>query len=142
MWKIEKAIYDQLLSTPAPPPETGGFLGRRSGVVCPLCRDFSLQSQAFLRYTPSQARLDKAITDWRTDGIQFCGIYHTHPANQRRLSTADRQFITAFLNANPAIAEPFLFPVVVPDEEIVFFQAIAISGHVRIEEIQNIEFIE
>lgn len=82
------------------------------------------------------------MSHWDTMGARFCGIFHTHPVNQRSLSSADRQYITEFLNINNIITEPFLFPVVIPGKEIVFFQAITLSGHVRIEEVQSIAFIE
>lgn len=131
---MSKQIYMQLFKLPQIAPyELGGFLGKRE-VICKFQLDFNTQQEKG-SYNPNHSLFYKTISDWCKNGIQFCGIMHTHAENQNGISKEDEKFITAIMNENKRIFDDMLhFPIVIPQKEIIMFSAFWEKGHVKIKQ--------
>ena len=97
---MTKEIYDQILDTiAAQPPETGGVLGRKNGIICKYFYD-------------GNADITNTILDqWLKDDIEFAGIIHSHSEDVNALSYADIHYARKILQENSL--EYVIFPLVV-----------------------------
>ena len=92
--------------------ECGGIFGmNKNGVITHFCPDcFSKQSDRN-EYRPSVEWLNKVIQKWFQEGINFCGIIHTHPQGYRELSDADKLYAIRILECNPGL-DSIYFPII------------------------------
>lgn len=123
---IQKHIYWKLLnSVPTAPPEAGGILGSVNGIVCAYQMDIGYFAGRGCFYSPNTSFLNSHIKKWQEQGIQFCGIFHTHFFGVQTLSDGDALYIRAIMQAMPRCIHQLYFPIVVlPEKEIVSYFAI------------------
>lgn len=112
--------------------EAGGILGERDGVVCCFEFDEGEVHDDCAVYVPNVYRLNKVIARWHKEGVQFCGIVHSHPAGQNDLSRADVNYIREIMIAMPKTIGKLYFPVVPVDGEMIPYIACRMKGEVKI----------
>ena len=125
---------------PYPPPESGGILGSRDGVICEIFVDNSPQSRTALVYQPDIEHLNRQIHLWQQKGICFAGMFHTHIAEEEALSGADLAYIKRIVCALPKDYGRLWFPIVVPNRKITMFFAAAQKQDVFVDQ-EDIEII-
>lgn len=88
--KIYSDVYLNIIETCLlVPPEIGGILGEKNGIVCTYYFDKKYQSKKFAKYVSNVKSLNAQIEHWAKNGIKFCGIFHSHMPNETNLSSAD-----------------------------------------------------
>ncbi len=114
MMKIKQSIYNEIMqSIGTLPPETGGMLGAKDGVICAFFED--KHSSCRTAYVPDIATLNGQIAAWAANGIDFIGIVHSHPGDAPFLSGADMQYAAQIFAANPQM-DCIVFPIVTGTE--------------------------
>lgn len=108
-------------ATPEPPPETGGVLGERNGIVLEFCLDDAEARTDRCAYVPNVDHLHRVIDLWTKKEIRFAGMFHSHPYPQTGLSVADKEYIRKIMEAMPDSVSELYFPVIVP--------GIGMTGH-------------
>ena len=122
--KIDNDIYWSILHAfPHVPPEAGGILGSRNGIVCAFEYDAGLPQFAEAIYIPDVKRLNRVISDWANSGISFCGLAHSHPPMQKTHSANDVSYINSIMKAVPVSMDNLYFPLVIPNEELISYVA-------------------
>ena len=116
---INQHTYDILCSAFSPvPPEAGGILGSSNGCVCAFVYDPGTPDLTRNCYTPDVKFLNQIIAQWQAQGIQFCGIVHSHPPGQINLSEADLIYIQAIMDCMPEQIQELYFPIIIPGEGV------------------------
>ena len=115
--KVYKKIFE---SFPVPPPEQGGIIGIKNGVVCEYYHDASCDVTNSLVYVPDVLLLNKIIQDWEERQIQFAGIVHSHPIGQESLSSGDKEYIQLVFDSLPEHINKLFFPIVIPAQDMMF----------------------
>lgn len=122
--KIQKDIYNQMVSTCPPlPPETGGILGGNNGIITHYFADIGSGGNAYDQYVPNVDYLNAKIEEWCILGISFYGIYHSHFPNGDALSTADIVYIERIMRAVGDAVKLLYFPIVLPKDKMVAYRA-------------------
>ena len=135
---IVQAVLDSIHRTiEDTPPETGGILGsKKADVVTHIVFDKS--SKSFCRgcsYSPNVSFFNQCIAEWQDNLIQFMGIFHTHFANVKTLSSADIKYITEIMMSMPESITTLYFPVyILPARELVCYKAVRQNSSVQINE--------
>lgn len=131
--KLTKKIYEQIISCPQVPPETGGILGISGGeIVNHFSFDGGLPNNNGGTYIPDIVSLNRKIEKWAEKGIQFCGLVHTHASQWPNLSNDDRIYIANILHAMPAKIKSLYFPLILPSHNLKGYIAIKKNGVVNI----------
>lgn len=132
--KIKKAIYDKILNfCPSVPPEAGGIIGQQNGIIGFAEFDSRTVQRDSAVYVPNVEKLNSVIEKWNNLGIEFVGIFHSHPIDQETLSKDDIEYIkNVFENMPDSITELY-FPIVIPKSHIVSFKAIKKNHGVCVE---------
>lgn len=112
------------------PPEKGGIIGSKDGVVCACCLDDGAVQMERYAYVPNIEKLNGVIAQWAEQGIHFAGMFHSHPYPQTELSLADREYIATIMGAMPDSVSELHFPVVVPGVGMAGHLAKRIDGKV------------
>lgn len=121
---ISSDAYELLLEgCPPAPPESGGILGGKNGVVSLIEHDLGRFPPNQGTYSPDVNRLNRQIGLWQSEGISFYGIFHTHPLWDKGLSGGDRAYIRRILISMPVGFDELLFPVVYPRRCILSYSA-------------------
>lgn len=121
---IFHSTFQQILFTfPNVPPEAGCILGLKNGIISELFFDAGTPRYDAGIYTPNVHVLNQTIADWTPQGIRFCGFAHSHPTEQKDLSTNDIAYIRIIMNAMPKSVKSLYFPLVFPGKEIISFVA-------------------
>lgn len=116
--QITSSAYESILSAfPAAPPEHGGIIGGRNGIVSEFCHDSSTGPLYQAIYEPDAALLNETIEEWHRSGIECYGVIHSHPEGQNALSEGDLKFIASVM-AHMETGEKLYFPVVLPGKII------------------------
>lgn len=135
---IAHEIYKRIVEeVPDHPPEIGGILGARNGVICYVVFDCGTQRENMGKcyYTPNVEYLNKCIADWEVRGIDFYGVFHTHFFSVSTLSEGDRQYIEKIMRAMPDVKKKLYFPVVVlPERKMVAYMCRRNKGKIKITE--------
>lgn len=130
--KILQYTYDFLLSLPGAPPEMGGILGGKSGVILTYAIDFGLDTfDNYDHYHPNVKRLNQTINHWAKQGISFYGIFHTHFPGGEQLSLGDKKYISQIMLAMPPEVNELLFPIILPTK-IIWYQACRLGSQIFI----------
>lgn len=121
--KILKETYSRLLNSysSAVPPEEGGILGIRNGIVCAYKHDSSVKLYDSAQYVPNTEFLNSVIPDWEKDGIVFAGMVHSHIPHEKDLSASDRDYAVQILQAMPDYIDKLFFPIVLEGKELIVF---------------------
>lgn len=107
--KIKKNILKQILDAmPVCPPETGGIIGGRNGVVSAWEDDQDDESVG-CTYRPNVVYLNQVIKAWQGNGIVFMGIVHVHFGNSKTLSQGDILYINQIMQAMPKSHKSYIF---------------------------------
>lgn len=138
--KIYQNILENILEKmPVVPPEKGGIIGGKNGVVTVWECDEGYAGSGCVYY-PNVEHLNEVIASWIENGLDFMGIYHVHFGNARTLSKGDISYIERILRTMPDTVTQLSFPIIVqPDKEMVSYVAqIDFRGEVLIkkEEIE------
>lgn len=129
-----KVYFDILRLFPPVPPEEGGIIGWKNGMICRFLKDRSEQSCDAAAYSPDVGWINQCIKYWEAEGIQFAGIIHSHLGDQPTLSDADITYIRKIMQANSGTINTLYFPIVLPQREIIPYKACIHNGIVEISE--------
>lgn len=113
------------------PPESGGIIGSKNGIVCEYIHDYSNQSTEIAEYVPNVEFLNKQICFWTKANISFAGIVHSHLSGQETLSSKDLQYIDAILSSNKQL-NSFYCPIIIPGVDIFVYKIIREADRFRI----------
>ena len=117
--KITNEIFLDILSSfPSAPPECGGIIGGKDGVISEFCFD-NTGSEKQAVYEPNADYLNRIIEDWSRSGIVFYGIIHSHMKNEPDLSNGDIAYIQLVMS-DLAVGAKLYFPIVMPGYIIPF----------------------
>lgn len=131
--KITVDLYERIVKMiPSVPPETGGILGERNGVICTVVFDGGdIQIERYA-YIPNVERLNEVISQWASEGIRFTGIFHSHPGRQEGLSLADKAYIQRIMDFMPDAVHALHFPIVLPGDKMIGHIAEKVDGQVMV----------
>lgn len=83
-------------------------------------------------YIPNTDFINNQINDWSKQKIEFCGIVHTHPNNQRTLSADDIYYIKNIMSTMPKTISYLYFPIIIPHKNIISYKAEINKGKIDI----------
>lgn len=113
---ITKNVYDEIPeSYSLPPPEQGGILGVKNGIVCEYYHDDSVGTTESAVYVPEVAVLNKKIEEWSAEKITFGGIIHSHLLGQSKLSAGDEEYIKQLFELLSPKINLLYFPIIIPE---------------------------
>ncbi len=113
--RITRGAYQKLIyDCPPVPPESGGMLGGHGGFVDTIHFDFTRTMTDRLIYIPNVNSLNVQLERWCSCGIEFMGLFHSHPQNQPSLSSADECYIRQIMKEMPLSIEVLYFPIIYP----------------------------
>lgn len=135
--KIKNDIVIKLLLLPEAPPERGGLIGGKNGVVTEFFLDESVGSTTEAIYEPNIKMLNDVLANWFNNDIEFYGIVHSHPKNESELSSGDVEYIERIM-INSELGVERYFPLVLPGVIIPFVAVREESGLKIQKEILNI----
>lgn len=130
---IEKVLNKVLSSYPMTVPESGGIFGSNNGVVTEYYHDSVSSITNCAMYVPNVENLNAMIKQWSLDGIDFCGMIHSHPENQTTLSGTDIDFIYEIMKQYE-VGDILYFPIILPGNVIVSYSAIKEKNNVIIKQ--------
>ena len=123
--KINKEIYDEILKyTPVVPPETGGIIGQQNGTIGYAEFDSGTAQRESAVYIPNIEKLNSVIEKWNSSGIEFVGMFHSHPIGQETLSMDDIEYIHSVFDSMPDSVTELYFPIVIPKSHIISYKVI------------------
>lgn len=129
--KITEDVFINIIqSFPVAPPEHGGIIGGKNGIVSEFCYDNAGPNEEAV-YETNASYLNTVIEKWRENGVLFYGIIHSHMNNELELSNGDVEYINLLMSGLD-IDEKLYFPIAVADN-IIPFVAIKTRGSVQIE---------
>lgn len=131
--RIEETVYFRLLeSCIKAPPEMGGILGGHSQIIdCfNLIEGKNDNNMAF--YSPDVKRMNAVIDLWRQNGVDFYGIFHSHPSCCTALSEEDKKYIVEIMKAMPEQVRFLYFPILIPYKELYVYKAVKSYGKVKL----------
>ena len=120
---VKKEIQDIMLSCHKVPPEMGGIIGERYGIVDTVIVDLGVQGLKPGVYSPNIDFINQIIDEWCEVGINFVGIFHTHAKQWPNLSSSDQKYIEKIMCSMPQNVDKLLFPLVFPGEYIKWYIA-------------------
>lgn len=91
-------------------PELGGILGSKNGVITTFYFDENSQFSNN-SYYPCVATLNHQISEWSKSGILFCGVIHSHPRGDTKLSHDDILFARKIIECNISRIDKVYFPI-------------------------------
>lgn len=122
--KIRKSIFDAImLQCPLVPPETGGIMGGHGDLITDVFFDTSAGCSEQAIYCPNVEHLNERIAWWDSQGIEFRGIFHSHPTNQLDLSSRDRDYIIKIVSSMPTGIDELFFPIIIPRQNMYVYCA-------------------
>ena len=123
--KINQQVYNRIVTTVKEiPPESGGILGEKNGVIEFVEYDSGIPQGRMCSYSPNVQRLNYVIAEWEQQGITFCGMFHTHYFGVETLSEGDISYIKKIMSSMPKDITKLYFPLVVlPQREMIVYTA-------------------
>lgn len=119
-----RVLRDILSFVPCVPPETGGVIGGQEGIISAYVLDSGgPKSNGYDYYAPDTIFLNHTIEQWRKEGIELYGIFHTHFPEGQYLSKGDIRYINVIMNALPPQIDSLLFPIVIPRKKMIVYRA-------------------
>lgn len=123
-----------LMFSPAP-PEQGGILGMKNGVISAFVLDNSEQKTESAEYSPNTQFLNRQIEKWADEGIEFCGILHSHPSGQTTLSGSDMEYIKELYHVNPWLEKTY-FPLIIDGCDMIVYAVEKSNGKIEVKRTQ------
>lgn len=122
---IRITIYKQILCfCPYVPPEVGGIIGASRDIIDSVAFDPGTQLNEAAVYSPNVKRLNEYIAQWQKNGIEFKGMFHSHPEGQESLSTDDIKYIKSIMLSMPKHVKELFFPIIIPNSHIISYKVI------------------
>lgn len=116
------------------PPEQGGILGMKNGVISAFVLDNSEQKTESAEYSPNTQFLNRQIEKWADEGIEFCGILHSHPSGQTTLSGSDMEYIKELYHVNPWLEKTY-FPLIIDGCDMIVYAVEKSNGQIEVKRI-------
>lgn len=136
--KISVKVYNEIIKNKYA-YETGGILGGNDGIITHCFFDEGCENKGN-SYKPNIYILNQIIERWSKENINFYGIYHTHPVLDQRLSKQDIEYIELIMIATPEYIEVLYFPLLLPNDELIFYKATKNNGvFIKKEAIELVE---
>ena len=123
-----------LMFSPAP-PEQGGILGMKDGVISAFVLDNSEQKTESAEYSPNTQFLNRQIEKWADEEIEFCGILHSHPSGQTTLSGSDMEYIKELYHVNPWLEKTY-FPLIIDGCDMIIYAVEKSNGKIEVKRTQ------
>lgn len=123
-----------LMFSPAP-PEQGGILGMKNGVISAFVLDNSEQKTESAEYSPNTQFLNRQIEKWADEGIEFCGILHSHPSGQTTLSGSDMEYIKELYHVNLWLEKTY-FPLIIDGCDMIIYAVEKSNGKIEVKRTQ------
>lgn len=123
-----------LMFSPAP-PEQGGILGMKNGVISAFVLDNSEQKTESAEYSPNTQFLNRQIEKWADEGIEFCGILHSHPSGQTTLSGSDMEYIKELYHVNLWLEKTY-FPLIIDGCDMIVYAVEKSNGKIEVKRTQ------
>jgi len=91
--QIRRELLTELVKQAQQEPlmECCGLLGGREGVITHLIPAENVASDAAKNYEMRPSEIVRMMRDFRASGLDFLGIYHSHPTGENRPSARDIQ---------------------------------------------------
>lgn len=123
---IDKDIYDAICGGEGADnrAEFGGILGGSGGRVTRFSFIKGKPGTDFGSYVPDTAEMNDKIALWIGGGLDFMGIFHSHPFCARDLSKKDRDYIGRIMRALPEEFVSLYFPLVFPGSGMKGYRAV------------------
>lgn len=100
--EITRKCYNDLLkSYPECETEIGGIIGGKDGIITHVFFDKQNRENDCYKYIPNVKLLNKVIENWFQSGIDFYGMFHSHPNNENTFSEDDIKYIKSIINSMP-----------------------------------------
>lgn len=113
--KIDKNTLEKIMASfPKVPPENGGILGSKNGIVCEYIHDKNIRLDDKAIYIPNILFLNESIEKWETESIEFAGLLHSHMNKEKFLSFGDIEYIKQIMKSLPDTVKKVFFPIVIP----------------------------
>lgn len=123
-----------LMFSPAP-PEQGGILGMKNGVISAFVLDNSEQKTESAEYSPNTQFLNRQIEKWADEGFEFCGILHSHPSGQTILSGSDMEYIKELYHVNLWLEKTY-FPLIIDGYDMIVYAVEKSNGKIEVKRTQ------
>ncbi len=123
------------LMFPPAPPEQGGILGMKNGVISAFVLDNSEQKTESAEYSPNTQFLNRQIEKWADEGIEFCGILHSHPSGQTTLSGSDMEYIKELYHVNLWLEKTY-FPLIIDGCDMIVYAVEKSNGKIEVKRTQ------
>ena len=122
--KILNTVYQDIMNSyPFVPPEQGGIIGGKKGIVTNYHHDSGCQIFDRGSYIPDIEALNAKIAEWSDLQIEFLGLLHSHLPDQETPSGSDNLYIKNILGALPLNHSGLYFPIVIPKQKIISYFA-------------------
>lgn len=140
--KITKEVLERIIkSYPAVPPENGGIIGSKNGIICEYFHDINPHNYDFAIYEPNTELLNKTILLWQEQGIDFQGIVHSHLPEENSLSGADKEYIKQIFETLPREITCLYFPIVLPNTKQIFSYKASFKNKTILIEYDEIQIV-
>lgn len=132
--KIYRNILSEIVNTiPCVPPETGGLIGGKDGIVtCYILDKGTALSNGYDIYAPDTSLLNRTIQQWNRQGINLYGLFHSHFPDGTTLSDGDVKYIDNIMRAISQHFDYLYFPIVFPREKMIVYRADCVGEHIEI----------
>lgn len=139
---ITTSAYRKLLQIPQVPPETGGILGMRNGVIGEVYLDTVKPVLGRAMYVPDVDVLNRQIQVWQNNNVEFAGLFHSHLPDQKVLSGRDEMYVAEIMQSMPDTIQKLFFPIVIPGQAVIAFAAVRQNNHSVAIIRENVHLIE
>lgn len=139
---ITASAYRKLLQVPQVPPETGGILGMKNGMISEVYLDTAKPVLGRAMYIPDVNVLNRQIGAWQNNSVEFAGLFHSHPPDQKELSRKDEIYAVEILKAMPDTIRKLFFPIIIPGQAVIAFSAVRQNDHSVAIIRENVHLIE
>lgn len=115
--KIKGTIIKEIIEEmPIVPPESGGIIGGRNGIVSIWFHD-KREDAYGCNYAPDVIRLNSIVEQWEREKYEFMGMFHVHFWGVKSLSRGDEEYIEQIMRAMPKEIEKLYFPIILQPQK-------------------------